>query len=136
MWALSHCAMSSIWDGGGGRISRSTMSQPSTMLSGAPPCFGGLPVYKKLVFEFRRRLSRELGMIAVCVLSNILLLDEMAELAFHIDLFSCCACFSDLEAIFDSRAARRVFEDDNIWSIFANASKVERLGGTSKPNEL
>lgn len=41
-----------------------------------------------------------------------------------------------LEAIFDSRAARRVFEDDNIWSIFANASKVERLGGTSKPNEL
>ena len=36
-------------------------------------------------------------MIAVCVLSIILLLDEMAELAFHIDLFSCCACFSDLQ---------------------------------------
>jgi hypothetical protein len=31
------------------------------MLSGTPPCFTSLPVYKKLSFEFRRRLSRVLG---------------------------------------------------------------------------
>jgi hypothetical protein len=31
------------------------------MLFTAPPCFGGLPVYRKLALEFRRRLSRELG---------------------------------------------------------------------------
>jgi hypothetical protein len=32
------------------------------------------------------------------MLSIKLLSDDMAELAFQIDLFSCCACFSDLEA--------------------------------------
>jgi hypothetical protein len=37
-------------------------------------------------------------MMAVCMLSIKLLSDDMAELAFQIDLFSCCACFSDLEA--------------------------------------
>ena len=104
------------------------------------------------------------------MLSIKLLSDDMAELAFQIDLFSCCACFSDLEAtdmvsffypfrrpsiwdhrmhryllrnsicyleaMFDSKAARTAFNDDNIWSNFANASKVERLDGTSKPSEL
>jgi hypothetical protein len=37
-------------------------------------------------------------MMAVCMLSIKLLSDDMAELAFQTDLFSCCTCFSDLEA--------------------------------------
>jgi hypothetical protein len=42
-------------------------------------------------------------MITVCMLSIILLSDEMAELAFQIDLFRCCACPVDLQAEYSVR---------------------------------
>jgi hypothetical protein len=38
--------------------------------------------------------------------------------------------------MFDSKAVLKAFDDDNIWSNLENASKVERLDGTSKPSEL
>jgi hypothetical protein len=48
------------------------------------------------------------------------------------------ACYVSryLEAMFNSKAVRKAFDDDNVWSNLENASKVERLDGTSKPSEL
>jgi hypothetical protein len=42
-------------------------------------------------------------MITVCMLSIMLLSDEIAELAFQIDLFRCCACSADLQAAYRVR---------------------------------
>lgn len=85
--ARVQCSISSVSEGGGGKVGCSTISHPSIMLSLFPVSEISF-AKRKLASELGRLLSLIFLIIGSVWPLSIKALDAMAEFTFHTDLFS------------------------------------------------